>query len=478
MEKFRRHANRDQLMLLPRSIEEYVGPEDMVRYVDAVVDQFDLGAIEEAYSDTGRPGFSPSVMVKILLYGKMRGMRSSRELARAVRENVRFMFIASGEQPDFRTISLFRKRFHPELSDLLRQTIEIGLEANLIDLEHVAVDGTTIRAYAARRSFRTPAELKSLKAELERSFREDIEEDEREDERHGDDDGEGKLPPELQDRQRLYAKVKAALSHNAEVEEMRRHKGQSIKQISLTDPESRFMHSSPSGRQPSYNGQVAVDRGSRMVVGGYATNAVRDHGELPDLLAEIEANTGANPKVVSADRGYSLKEGLHDLKERGIDGYIAQRREASGNVGQEQFKRKDFIYDPETNTYRCPSGRTLRFKGMYQHKRKQSKTYLCENCTGCSISERCHTNQCNRTLRVSIYSDLYDEMKEKTATAVGKAMARIRASTVEPIFGHIKFNRKLQQFYFRGQPMIDSMWKLELAAYNIQRLLRLLSSPT
>ena len=476
MDKFRQPANRDQLMLMPRSIDEYVASDDVVRYVDALVDQLDLGAIEGAYSSEGRPAFSPKVMVKILLYGKMRGIRSSRELAIAARENVRFMFIASGEQPDFRTISLFRKRFHEALAGLLLQTIKIGLKTRVISLEHVAIDGTTIRAYASKKSFHSTGRLKGLEAELKRSFKKDIETDDREDERYGDDDGDGKLPPGLEDRHKLHAKVKAALAHNAEVEEKRKHKGHSVKRISLTDPQSRFMHTA-SGRQPCYNGQVAVDRDSRMVVGGYATNAVRDSGELPDVLADIEDNTGRNPKVLSADRGYSLKEGLHDLKERGIDGYIPQRREASGNVGYDQFTREDFVYDTKTDTYRCPNGRTLHFNAVLQRQRKRSTRYACEDCSGCPLTARCHTSACNRSLTVSIYAELYDEMKTKTEAAIGKAMARIRSSTVETTFGHIKFNRKLRQFYFRGQAMVDSMWKLELAAYNIEKLVKLLPQP-
>lgn len=93
------------------------------------------------------------------------------------------------------------------------------------------------------------------------------------------------------------------------------------------------------------------------------------------------------------------------------------------------------------------------------------------------MSQRCHKSRSNRTLSVSIYAEVYDEMRAKTETATGKAMARIRASTVETPFGHIKFNRKLRQFYFRGQAMVDSMWKLELAAYNIERLVKLLPQP-
>lgn len=473
MEKFRTTANRDQIMLLPRSIDEYVGPEDAVRYVDAFVDELDLSAMEEEYSELGRPGFGPAVMVKILLYGKMRGMRSSRELARAVRENVRFMFIASGEQPDFRTISLFRKRFFRELSGLLRQTIEVGVREGLIKLEHVAVDGTVIRAYAGRRSFRTAEQLRALDAVLERSFEQDIEMDEREDAEREDDDGEGTLPLDLRDREQLRAKVKAALAQQAEVEVKRKRKGKHIQKMSLTDPECRIIQSH-AGRQPSYNGQVAVDVESRMVVGGYATNAVSDNGELPELLADIEANTGKNPKVLSADRGYSLKAGLAELKEREIDGYIPQREEKSA-----YFKQEDFCYDEETNTYRCPNSRVLHYHGDVKHKRTQWRKYVCEDCGGCPVAVQCmHNGRSRRTLYISIYSGLYYEMREKTRTALGRRMARIRASTVEPTFGHIKANRKLRQFYFRGRAMVDSMWKLELASYNIEKLIKLRMGPS
>ncbi len=296
--------------------------------------------------------------------------------------------------------------------------------------------------------------------------------DEREDEERGDDDGEGTLPSDLRDRERLRAKVKAALAQQAEVEQKRKHKGKQIRQTSLTDPECRFIQSH-AGRQPSYNAQVAVDVESRMVVGGYATNAVSDNGELPELLADIEANTGANPKALSADRGYSLKAGLAELKERRIDGFIPQRQEKSA-----YFKQEDFSYDEETDTYGCPNGRVLHYRGDAKHKRKQWRKYVCEDCGGCPVARRCmHTGRTRKTLFISIYSGLYYEMRAKTRTSLGRRMARIRASTVEPTFGHIKANRKLRQFYFRGRAMVDSMWKLELASYNIEKLIKLRMGP-
>lgn len=463
--KFRTPANRDQLMLLPRSIDEFVLADDAVRYVDAFVDELDLSVIEAGYSEMGRPGFSPSVMVKILLYGKMRGIRSSRELARAVRENVRFMFVSSGERPDFRTISLFRKRFSRELAGLLRQTIDVGLKSGMIQLDHVVVDGTVLQAYASRKSFRSKKQLRKLERTLERSFKADGAVDDREDETHGDDDGDGKLPPDMTDRRRLREHVKRALAEVEAVDEQLKEKGREVEWISLSDPESRLMKYQ-GGRRPGYNGQVAVDAESRMVVGGYATNAVSDNGELPDLLADIEANTGENPKTLSADKGYSLKAGLADLQERGIDGYIPQREEKSG-----YFKQEDFRYEEQSDTYRCPNNRVLRYRGGAKHKRKAWRTYKSDDCRGCPMRPQCvRVGSVRRTLHISIYSGLYYEMREKMRTERGRRMAVIRAATVETVFGHIKANRKLGQCLVRGREMMDALWKFELAAYNIERI--------
>jgi hypothetical protein len=192
------------------------------------------------------------------------------------------------------------------------------------------------------------------------------------------------------------------------------------------------------------------------------------------VLKDIEANTGRNPKVLSADRGYSLKEGLEDLQKRGIDGYIPQRKEKSA-----YFKQEDFQYEAQTDTYRCPQGRVLRYRGFSQNKRKKWRRYVCTDCRGCALAKRCfHQGTSNRTLCVSVYSDLHYKMREKTRSERGKQMARIRSSTVEPLFGHLKANRKLRQMYYRGLAMIDSMWKLELAAYNIEKLIRALPPPS
>ena len=235
MQKFRQSASRMQQTLLPRSVEEFVPVEDLVRYVDSLVDELDLTSIEERYSASGRPAFSPKTMVKLLVYGKVRGIRSSRKLSGACRENLKFIYITSGEQPDFRTISLFRKRFCKELADILRQTIVIGLESGVIDLKHVAVDGTLVRSFAGENSYKTPEQISKELEVLERSIEQDIERDESSED--DDDDPGSSLPKQLRDPSKLKAKLREALKKHQSYKD--KPKKEQPKKVYKTDPDRR-----------------------------------------------------------------------------------------------------------------------------------------------------------------------------------------------------------------------------------------------
>jgi transposase len=345
---------------------------------------------------------------------------------------------------------------------LLRETVRIGCREGFIDLEQVAVDGTILRANAASRSFRTPEKLEKELTKLDLSFEKDVALDDEEDERFGDDDDERKLSGGLKDRKALREKIQAALDeHRATPKGAKKPK-----QISMTDPEARFIQSK--GTLPSYNGQAAVDATSRMVVAGYATNAVGDAGELPRILEQIETNTGRNPKVLAADRGYSGLEGLRELKERGIEGFIPQHADRS-----DVFPLARFTYVEEIDAYRCPNDKLLH---RLKYDRRRGRTsYVCRDCVGCSLVTQCiGGGDRNRTLSVSDYVDLKVAMQEKMrGGAAKKRSSVIRGTTVETIFGHLKSNRGLRQFLLRGRKRVSADWRLELAIVNIERLAEL-----
>ncbi|MBX7139024.1 MAG: IS1182 family transposase [Oligoflexia bacterium] len=442
-------------MLLPRTVEEYVPGEDIARYIDAFVEELDLSKIEDGYSSEGRPGFNPAVLVKILVYGKLRGVRSCRELARAVTENLKFIYLASGERPDFRTIALFRKRFHRELAQILQQTIEIGLESGAINLEHVAVDGTLIPGFANAGSFKSPEYLAKYLAYLEKSLEEDIKQDDSDD---PDDFTPPPLPKALHDRKELTRRVRAAL---------KQHVPGKIEKCSITDPDCR-----KAWRGPAYNAQAAVDEHSRMVVGGYATNTVTDSAELIPVLQDLEQRAKTTPKRVSADGGYKAQRNLTYLEEKKIEGYIPQARPQCG-----EFSLADFSYQPDSDSYTCPAGRRL--VRRFVHNSKGRSYRAVDSCADCRLKQKCLRKTAlaiepeRRNLFISHRQPLIEQMLKRVESDIGQRMRKKRSSTVETLFAHLKYLRKFTRFTFRGLAMVNSMWLFELAVYNIERLLRI-----
>lgn len=457
MRYFRLGESRDQISLLPPSIEEYVPRDDSVRFVDALVEEFDLSEIESKYSSLGRPGYLPRMLVKLLLYGKIRGIRASRELARACKENVRFMYLVQNEHPDFRTISDFRKNHIEALGGLLRQTVKIGLAEGVISLRHVAVDGTKVRANASKNSFLSEEKLERLLDALEESLGEDVrgEEEEKQGEGGGDDDGEPKLPSSLQGKEELRKRVREALE---------KQKAEPHTSRSRTDPDARFMKSKD-GKHPSYNGQLAVDADSRMVVGGHITTAGSDHGELKRAIASVVGMCGTPPQQVSADAGYRAAEGLVALEEQGIDGVVALQ-----GTKKDVFSLNDFLYDEENDEYICPAGR---FLPCVSERSDGTETYQSENCSGCTLQSDClRVPGSRRSLKIHPESLVMQQMRERLKQPDAKGVMKERARTVELVIAWLKRHLKLSYLVLRGERKVENLWLFELAAVNCLRLVR------
>lgn len=454
MKRFRSVSSREQLFLLPRSLDEYVPLDDGLRLMDEVIEQLDLSSIEGQFVGGGRPAYSPRVLVKILAYGTLRGIRSSRELARATQENLRFMYLAQGEQPDFRTISNFRKRFHSELSELLAQTVTVGLKEGIITLEQVAIDGTKIRGSAGKNSFKTQEKLEEQQARLEELISKELKAgtsvDEQEDDALGDDkDGNMHLPPSLQGKKERQERVRKAL------EELKKT---GAKRASTTDPECRFIK-----QHPSYNAQAAVDVTSGFAVGGYVTTSVNDVQELSRNVQNVVRTTGeTKPQSVVADQGYATYEEIVSVEQDGIEVFVP--------LGEPKAKAAHlFTYDAAADQYTCVGGRTLKRSGA-THKQTHYKT---RSCGGCEHRAACCPDKPEGTVRLVArhkHHDLRLRMDAKMDTDAGRSALRQRRSTVEPLFGTIKFPRRLMMFCLRGVEKVSSLWRFELAVHNIAKL--------
>ena len=147
MAKIFRPYTPDQLLLLPPSVREWLPDDHPVYFVNDLVETLDLEPMLSTYDEErGFPPYHPMLMTKLIVYGYVRGVRSSRKVQRACLEDVAFRVLAVGQSPDFRTIAAFRARHLAALEGLFAQVVDLCREAGLVKLGHLAVDSTKIRA--------------------------------------------------------------------------------------------------------------------------------------------------------------------------------------------------------------------------------------------------------------------------------------------------------------------------------------------
>lgn len=426
MAKTFRPYDPDQLLMMPPSVREWLPEDHVVYFVSDVVETLELSAIHDRYAEErGFPPYHPLLMTKLLVYGYVRGVRSSRKLARACLENVDFRVLAAGQRPDFRTIAAFRARHVESIEGLFVQVLRLCEEAGLVELSHVAVDSTKIRANASKHKAmsyaRMEQESERLRAEIRRELEKWAANDAREDALYGDRRGD-ELPPHLVDRkQRLQVIQEAKAALEAEAREKAKGKPSQEPpkpdpkaQRNFTDPESRIMLSSDKAFIQAYSAQLAVEAGSQVIVACEVTQTSADQGQLVPMVEQVEAHTGKRPEAVSADGGYWAQEQVERLEAGGTEAFVAPKK----------------YRHSEWRDRKPPRGR------MPKHL---------------SAKER---------------------MDRKLRTKRGRAEYDKRKVTVEPVCGQIKAALGFRQFSLRGHRKVRGEWKLVSTAHNLLKLYR------
>jgi transposase len=424
MAKTFRPYDPDQLRLMPPALADWVPEDHLARFVSDVVDTLDLMAIEETYAEErGYPPYHPQMMVKVLLYGYCTGIYSSRKIARQLTDSVAFRFLAAGNQPDFRTVSEFRKRHGAALAGLFQQGLRLCRRAGLVKLGQVAVDGTKIKANASKHkamSYRRMQEADaSLTAEVAELLRRAEAADHDEDARYGPDLRGDELPAELARRESRLAKIreaKAALEADARTQAQAEGKPPDDArppdqaQRNFTDPESKIQKTSD-GFIQGYNAQVAVDATAQVIVAQHVTAASPDAQQLQPAVRALLRGLHRRPRVVLADAGYWSEANVVALQDRGIEPLIATGR------------RKHHEPPPVAPRGRPPAGLTI--------KQRMARTL---------------------------------------ATRRGHALYARRKVIVEPPFGQIKHARGFRQFLRRGLRAVGEEWALICMSHNLLKL--------
>jgi transposase len=423
----------DEELLLPPSLRDWLPERHLVYFVSDVVDNLDLSAMDAVYGNEkrGQPPYDPLMMTKVLVYGYCVGVFSSRRIERRLVEDIAFRVLAADNQPNFRTISDFRKIHLKTLEGLFEQVLKIALEAGAMKVGRVALDGTKVKASASKHKAmsydRMLEKEKQLKVEVKRLLEQADAADAEEDALYGKDRTGDELPAELERRETRLKKIKEAkraLEERArqkavaEGKEPKQAEPKDKDQYNFTDPESRIMKGAD-GFVQAYNAQAAVEPAFQLIVGQTVTQATNDKEQLIPMLATIEEQSGQRPVDVLADSGYCSEKNLEHLDseqkpERRVIGYIATERQ-----------KHDEYKEP------CPRGRLP--KGATR----------------------------------------VDRMKRKLKTKAGKAVYAARKTIVEPVFGQIKQARGFRQFLLRGIHKVRGEWSLLCLTHNILKIYHL-----
>jgi len=353
------------MLLLPPSPRDWLPENHLAYFVSEAVEALDLSAFYEPYEGDGRRNcpFDPRMMLKILLYGYATGTFSSRKIARKLHEDVAFRVLCAENFPAHRTIAEFRERHLDEFHKLFVQVVQIAREAGLMRLGTLAVDGTKVKASASKHKAmsygRMKQEQERLEAEIAALTAQATQTDAAEDARYGVENQGDELPDELKRREQRLEKIRQAIERlRARQQEEDRAAGRSAeatdppegkrkkrpfgepeekKQDNFTDPESRIMKTS-TGFDQCYNGQLAVDGDSRLIVAVAVTQNAADSGQLLPMTEKVQENTGQTPQEVLADAGYRSEENFQKLEKKFIRAYIPLGREGksqtSASVGE------------------------------------------------------------------------------------------------------------------------------------------------
>jgi transposase len=460
-------SDRSQALLLPETLDEYVGP-DPVRFIDAFVDGLDLTAAGFANvepKETGRPGYAPGDLLKLYIYGYLNRVRSSRRLEAETHRNIEVIWLLRHLKPDFKTIADFRRNNRHAFHAVFRQFVLLCRQLDLFGRELLAVDGTRIKAVNNKDRNFTRASLTEFIRLADAKLDDYLQ---RLDTSDAAEQATGGSRVK-----NLAEKIAAIRQRRARCQEMLaelERRGED--QISLTDPDSRAM-ATYTGVAVGYNVQIAVDAKHKLIVEQHVTNQVLDMGLLTETAEPAKEVLGVDQIAVVADRGYFKIEDIEACEKAGMEPYVA-RPQRGPSVRAGLYRKDEFQYDPETDTILCPGGQRLqRYSSSILRGLKKINYANRQACRDCPLRSRCTNNSFRSVSRMENEAVL-DRMQARLAQR--PQILEQRRTAVEHPFGTIKQWMNQGAFLMRGLEKVRGEFSLTALAYNLRRALNMRAS--
>lgn len=495
-----------QTVMIPVSLENQLLPGTLEFAIQVLVERrLDTAVFDSRYKnneETGCRAYDPRILLKVILFAYARGIISSRKIEQACRENITFMALACGQVPDHSTIAAFVASLKEEIASLFRDILLVCAEQDLLGGTHFALDGVKLPSNAAKEWSGTFADLRRKKEKLEEKLQRVLTQHERADK----EEGEATAPAQGTEQQRRQAQRERLEQQAARLEaflatnEPKRGKQGHELQSKVTDNESAKMFTAH-GVLQGYNSQALVDAKHQVIVHAEAFGNGQDYGHVTPMLEGAKAHVQAiglgedyfAGKSLSADSNYHSEENLRTCVQEQLDAYIPDshfrqrdprfatqaRHQPQPPPPNEKFTEADFRYEQEQDCYWCPGGKGLKLRARrHQIGNNIYRRYEAEeaDCQGCPLREPClHTPEA-RYKHLAVFVEkgkgtLSQQMSAKIDTPQAREIYGQRLAIVEPVFGNLRSQKRLDHFTLRGKIKVNSQWMLYCMVHNIEKIL-------
>jgi transposase len=497
--------NQHQIMMLPPSLDELISKDHPVRVVNDVINTINIEPLISAYKSTGCSSYHPQMLLKVLVYGYVSNVYSSRKLEISCKENINFMWLSAMNYPDHNTINRFRGvRLKEALREIFEQVVQLLAKEGLLSIEDVYTDGTKIEANANKYTFVWKKSIQTNKEKMKKQLAEiwDYAQNLADDEDRLPDppdfttidsekvkDTVDKLNKALSKKKDVPSKVKAKMRYvtknfpeNIEKYERQEEILGQRNSFSKTDNDATFMmmkedHMKNGQLKPGYNVQIST---SNQCIVNYTVHPnPTDTRTLESHIIQHEKSYGISPKSITADAGYGSEENYNILEQKEIRSFVKYNMfdKQQHQVARDKtpFSSDKLYYQKESDSYICPIGQQMKFIGEVKRKNSTGfeqtiKRYQAKNCKSCPLNGTCHKSQGNRTIEIN---ENLNRQRLKAFQLLnseeGIEKRKKRCYDVEPVFGNIKNNHKFKRFMLRGKDKVEIEWGLLAIAQNIRK---------
>lgn len=497
--------NQRQAMLLPPDLNDLIASNHPVRVVNAVLDKIDITPLIRLYKPGGTSSYHPRMLLKVLVYAYINNIYSSRKIEEAVSQNIHYMWLSGMSKPDHNTINRFRgKRLQDTLKPIFNQVVLLLCEQGLLSIKDLYTDGTKIEANANRYTFVWGKAITTSRERIKQQLNElwqyaqSVAASELND---TDPSGFDKIDSEkvtqtieainmaLKDkevpkavRQKLnYAKKNwsAALD---KYEQQEKIIGEGRNSYSKTDTDATFMrmkedHMKNGQLKPAYNVQISTNN---QYIASYSIHQnATDTNTLSSHISQHIKSYKVKPSSVTADAGYGSEQNYQWLEDRKITAYVKHnqfdRKQSKKFQQQKPYATDKLVYNEQKDTYRCPSGKTMKNIGSYTKTNRngfeQTLTrYQTKKCEGCPLQAACNPERKSRVIEVNHnLNRLKQQADKRLKSKRGIQKRKKRCYDTEPVFANIKHNHHFKRFMLRGIKKVSIETGLLAIAHNLRK---------